>query len=371
MDYQPQGGKPPPKSDLGQEYLFHDIPYDPLQILRASVNTTGVEKNNISMSRAKRERSYRDNYEYSGGISPQGVSRRGAMDRSHYPTMTRGLPNVTTPPAPFQTPRPAIATISIEDDEDDGEASQSNRAGSITDDIPRQTPSFIWELGPPRRFRYTDAYFALDEERVPGPQLAPIRSPEQFEPPSQDDGQVHSGEQPETTAYLGLTEAEVQALPDGLDQIYHENMRMNEEEEQKRQAEAHVQAQAQAQAQPHAHAHVWPGDTSAYPADAFANLNIPGSQHRAKTVHLGYLKNIAASRYSVFALQSEHGPGIELRGALDGSSTDEIRKGPLIRFEDIHLNEYFDSMSATLAEKWIRQLLAQVPGHNDAMVKWT
>ncbi|KAF3067430.1 hypothetical protein GL218_08587 [Daldinia childiae] len=166
-----------------------------------------------------------------------------------------------------------------------------------------------------------------------------------------------------------LTESEIASLPYGLGLIYAETCRL--EAESKRHEEEMEAEKARLAAVKKATEFRWPGDTSAYPAESFVFLNPPGSKLRAKAIHIGTPKNQPlASRISVYAVRQEGSADIEFRTAQDGSTPEEIRQGPLFDYKHIRLNDFFKGMKQNQADLWARQLLAQVPGINDAIVRW-
>ncbi|KAI1653454.1 hypothetical protein F4813DRAFT_393637 [Daldinia decipiens] len=170
-----------------------------------------------------------------------------------------------------------------------------------------------------------------------------------------------------------LTESEVASLPYGLGLIYAETCRLKAESKRRKEEMEAEQAAEKARlaAVKKANEFRWPGDTSAYTAESFVFLNPPGSELRAKAIHIGIPKSQPlTSRVSAYAVRQEGSADIEFRMARDGSTPEEIRQGPLVDYKQIRLNDFFKGMKQNQADLWARQLLAQVPGINDAIVKW-
>ncbi|KAI0592747.1 hypothetical protein F4775DRAFT_597907 [Biscogniauxia sp. FL1348] len=118
----------------------------------------------------------------------------------------------------------------------------------------------------------------------------------------------------------------------------------------------------------------WPGDIADYPAEAYEELQLPGCEYRAKTVHVGRAKKRFDDIQSinVYAIRPAGAKDIEYRLAKSVWSPQEIiDKGFPIGFHDIIPSIFFEGMNQTQVELWVRQLLAQIPGQNDTVMKWT
>ncbi|KAG4224410.1 hypothetical protein PC116_g27135 [Phytophthora cactorum] len=167
---------------------------------------------------------------------------------------------------------------------------------------------------------------------------------------------VHSGE-------------EMEAMPDGFLQLYNEVKRLDAEKKQREKDK--ISEEERIAEEKKAKEMEWPGDTSAYPAESLVFMNPPGSHLRAQAVHVGIPKGYPATmRISAFAVRQAGSADIEFRVARDGSSPAEIRQGATVDYKYIQLNTFFKGMKQSQADLWARQLLAQVPGLNDALVKW-
>lgn len=185
-------------------------------------------------------------------------------------------------------------------------------------------------------------------------------------------GEIGGESKPVSGSHI-LTESEIPSLPYGLGLIYAETCRLRAESKRREEEmEAEKAAEkARLAAAKKANEFRWPGDTSAYPAESFVFLNPPGSKLRAKAVHIGTPKSQPlASRVSVYAVRQEGSADIEFRMARDGSTPEEIRQGHSVDYKQIRLNDFFKGMKQNQADLWARQLLAQVPGINDSIVKW-
>ncbi|KAI1633071.1 hypothetical protein F4809DRAFT_644813 [Biscogniauxia mediterranea] len=117
----------------------------------------------------------------------------------------------------------------------------------------------------------------------------------------------------------------------------------------------------------------WPGDITDYPAEACEELQLPGCEYRAKTIHVGRPKKRFENNQSinVYAIRPAGAKDVEYRLAEGVWSPQEIiDKGSPIRFDDISPSVFFRGMNQAQVELWVRQLLAQVPGQNDTVMKW-
>ncbi|KAI0122408.1 hypothetical protein F4814DRAFT_408646 [Daldinia grandis] len=166
-----------------------------------------------------------------------------------------------------------------------------------------------------------------------------------------------------------LTEAEIASLPHGMALIYAETYRLDAES--RRRKEEMEAEKARAAAARKANEIKWPGDTSEFPAESFVFFNPPGSHLRAQAIHIGTPKSHPLmARTSVYAVRQAGSADIEFRIARDGSTPEQIRQGPLTEYKRTRFNDFFKGMKEGQADLWARQLLAQVPGINDAIVKW-
>ncbi|KAI2616832.1 hypothetical protein GGR54DRAFT_649237 [Hypoxylon sp. NC1633] len=112
----------------------------------------------------------------------------------------------------------------------------------------------------------------------------------------------------------------------------------------------------------------WPGDRTLHMAESFEELELPGCEYRASAVHVGTPSyNL---RQSVFAVRTPKKCELQYRIAKDGSTIAQIWEGPSIWFGGIILNTFFEGMSERQAGRWIYQLLAQIPGRDDALMRW-
>ncbi|KAI1468223.1 uncharacterized protein F4812DRAFT_458655 [Daldinia caldariorum] len=225
----------------------------------------------------------------------------------------------------------------------------------------------------PQESKYTNLRFELD---------MPIRS---IKPNDNVEGR---SEQSTSTSHspLQLSKKEFAALPDDFKKLYAEthktdaNSKKREKEKNAEKKNAkkkkitqkgNVAEKESVEQEKEAGQLLWPGDTSAYPAESFVFQNPAGSHLRAQAVHIGLTKTYPlTARISVFAVRQEGSADIEFRIARDGSTPAEIRQGPPIKYDHIRHNDFFAGMKQAQAELWARQLLAQVPGINDAIVKW-
>ncbi|KAI1488483.1 hypothetical protein F5X96DRAFT_685244 [Biscogniauxia mediterranea] len=117
----------------------------------------------------------------------------------------------------------------------------------------------------------------------------------------------------------------------------------------------------------------WPGDITDYPAEACEELVLPGCEYRAKTIHVGRPKQRFENNQSinVYAIRPAGAKGVEYRIAEGVWSPQEIiEKGSPIKFDDISPSVFFRGMKQAQVELWVKQLLAQVPGQNDTVMKW-
>ncbi|KAI0836935.1 hypothetical protein F5Y06DRAFT_272615 [Hypoxylon sp. FL0890] len=115
----------------------------------------------------------------------------------------------------------------------------------------------------------------------------------------------------------------------------------------------------------------WPGDTSSYPAQVMEDFAMPNSEFRAKAIHVGTAISENSPFAGVYAVRRQCNPNIEYRMARDSSPLEDIGQGPLVEFQNIRLNQYFQNMSESQIELWVRHLLATVPGTNNTVMKWT
>lgn len=174
-------------------------------------------------------------------------------------------------------------------------------------------------------------------------------------------------------------------LPDGLDSIYEECRRLSREEQERVAAEEAEKEQEKAEqerlaAEREANRFDWSeGDMTAYPAECVEEVELPRSEYRARAIHIGTPLRSGFSDYggslrgrlSVYAVRRSHSGVVEFRVAPDGSSPARIRKGPPTAYKHVRLNALFHGMPEAQAERWVRQLLATVPGQNDTIMKWT
>ncbi|KAI1478672.1 hypothetical protein F4774DRAFT_426407 [Daldinia eschscholtzii] len=166
-----------------------------------------------------------------------------------------------------------------------------------------------------------------------------------------------------------LSGEETEAMPDGFQQLYNEVKRLDAEKKQREKDK--ISEEERIAEEKKANEMEWPGDTSAYPAESLVFMSPPGSHLRAQAVHVGIPKGYpATARISAFAVRQVGSADIEFRVARDGSSPAEIRQGATVDYKYIQLNTFFKGMKQNQADLWARQLLAQVPGLNDALVKW-
>ncbi|KAI2631447.1 hypothetical protein GGS26DRAFT_95484 [Hypomontagnella submonticulosa] len=156
-------------------------------------------------------------------------------------------------------------------------------------------------------------------------------------------------------------------LPFGLDQLQAATQRLDAEAKQREELEKKL---ADTAANSQRQDFLWPGDTSAYPAEVFADVDFPESEFRARTIHMGNPKNDARPATGVYAVQKTLGGRIEYRIARDGCPVDWVDKAPEVQYGEISLNVFFAGMRQAQAEIWIRQMLATVPGRDDTLVKW-
>ncbi|KAI1101601.1 hypothetical protein F4804DRAFT_354324 [Jackrogersella minutella] len=128
------------------------------------------------------------------------------------------------------------------------------------------------------------------------------------------------------------------SLPYGLDQIEAENRKMSTEADR---VEIENREKLEKERQRLASRVDWPGDTSAYTAEAMRNLKLPLSEFRAQAIHVGTPKNREPDAIGVYAIYKGRGQDIEFREAHDGLFMSAVRRGPVVRFEQIRLNHYF------------------------------
>ncbi|KAI1397668.1 hypothetical protein F4819DRAFT_503189 [Hypoxylon fuscum] len=167
-------------------------------------------------------------------------------------------------------------------------------------------------------------------------------------------------------------------LPYGLHLVDAENRRMSAEQKrlysELEAQEKRVEAEKKRlEAEHRAEESYWPaGDTSAYPAEAVEEIQLPNSEYRVKAIHVGTPrdKSLQRAHYSVYGLKPHHSYDVQFRIARNGSSPEEVCQRPEIGFEHIQPNALFEGMPRIQVERWIRQLLAMVPGQNDTIMKW-
>ncbi|KAI0379394.1 hypothetical protein F5Y04DRAFT_282816 [Hypomontagnella monticulosa] len=180
----------------------------------------------------------------------------------------------------------------------------------------------------------------------------------------------------------------VPLFPYGLDTIYAENQRMEaverEWEQQKPQVQTprtivattsfpRPQPQPQKPQEQASDEFRWPGDTSNYPCEAFADIDLPESKYRPQIIHMGTPKSETRYTVGVYALRPANYGGdnvFEYRIARDGADIRTIAHGELIPFNQIVLNKYFTGMKRSKVEDWIRCLMALVPGCDNALMRW-
>ncbi|XXH01340.1 hypothetical protein Hte_007698 [Hypoxylon texense] len=177
-------------------------------------------------------------------------------------------------------------------------------------------------------------------------------------------------------------------LPDGFSSIVQERRRLSHEEKQRAAAEEAKQAREKARqerlaAQQELGRFQWPpNDSTEYPAESVEEVILPRSEYRARAIHMGTPRRdhvgstgtgTGATRgwLGVYAVRPPHSATIEFRVARDGSSPAAIRRGQLTTWKHIRLNMLFEGMTEAQAERWVRQMLAMVPGQNDSIMKWT
>ncbi|KAI0849448.1 hypothetical protein F5Y00DRAFT_269430 [Daldinia vernicosa] len=290
-----------------------------------------------------------------------------ALPSLGYPSMSQHPSSGKRGPSPVDT---------LEGPQKKSRRWRSNQPGSIMDSssgLPTQEALLLQEQGAsqpplnpikqsksqPQDSAYTEMCFEVDNS---------TRSIS-----TANDFKEISGENKSVSDSGILTETEVASLPYGLGSIYAETCRLKAEAERReKEMEAEKAAEkARLAAAKKANEFRWPGDTSAYPAEASVFVNPPGSRLRAKAVHIGTPKSHPlTSRVSVYAVRQEGSADIEFRMARDGSTPEEIRQGPSVDYKQIRLNNFFKGMKQSQADLWARQLLSQVPGINDAIVKW-
>ncbi|KAI1136456.1 hypothetical protein F5Y05DRAFT_420190 [Hypoxylon sp. FL0543] len=159
-------------------------------------------------------------------------------------------------------------------------------------------------------------------------------------------------------------------LPYGLDLIEAENRRMSAEAKRAEREEAEREAEIKRMEAELKEDFRWPGDTSAFPAQVTEDLDVPNSKLRAKAIHVGNPLGGKSPFIGVYAIKRRLNPTIEFRMARDGSALEDIDRSPLIEFRNIRLNEYFQNMSESQVELWVRHLLATVPGTNNTVMRW-
>ncbi|KAI0005744.1 hypothetical protein F4779DRAFT_620887 [Xylariaceae sp. FL0662B] len=166
-------------------------------------------------------------------------------------------------------------------------------------------------------------------------------------------------------------------LPYELDYIVQANNQMDAEKEA-----SDIEQEAERkrmEAEREATDFVWVGDTSAYPAESYDDLQLPNCEYRAKAIHVG--TPLADPRrpglhqnprVGVYALRPRGSKSVQLRiGRGEWSPSQIEREGPMIHFSQVKLNAYFRGMSERQVVLWVRHLLATVPGQNDTLLKWT
>ncbi|KAH9904504.1 hypothetical protein F4778DRAFT_732707 [Xylariomycetidae sp. FL2044] len=147
----------------------------------------------------------------------------------------------------------------------------------------------------------------------------------------------------------------------------------------------------------------WPGDTSAFPAEAFEEDNsLPLCAYRPKVIHVGtpvdgwwdlcsmpahegaerrqrridyYRTKLRVSVYAMRCPAAGAGAGaegaIEFRMYEDGKDPAEIlARGAPWPLRYTRLNPYFEGMGFEKVDLWVRHMLASVPGRDDCLMKW-